>query len=226
MFLSHDEAQLSNIKLPREAPLPDELIQVTSSLVYHTEYYTVSSPSLNAFQGTIKVPSKSSLGDYRKTWKCPCVKVFCCCSVAKSCLTLYDSMDRSIPSFPVLHYLPEFAQTHVHWVTDVLEVCAVCYAVLSHFSPVRLFATQWAVARQGPLFMEFPRQEYWSGFPCPLQEIFPTQGWSLISYISCICRQVLSHHCHLGGPSYDTLSLIHTCMPYSGTITLMHKYAT
>ena len=34
----------------------------------------------------------------------------------KSCLTVHDLMDCSTPGFPVLHYLPEFAQTHVHWV--------------------------------------------------------------------------------------------------------------
>jgi len=38
----------------------------------------------------------------------------CCCSVAESCLTLCDPMDCSTPGFPVLHSLPEFAQTHVH----------------------------------------------------------------------------------------------------------------
>ena len=42
----------------------------------------------------------------------------CCCSVAKSCPTLCDPMDCSMPGFPVLHCLPEFAQTHVHWVSD------------------------------------------------------------------------------------------------------------
>ena len=38
---------------------------------------------------------------------------FCCCSVTKSCLTLCDPMNCSTPGFPVLHYLPEFPQTHV-----------------------------------------------------------------------------------------------------------------
>ena len=37
-----------------------------------------------------------------------------CCSVARSCLILYDPMDCRTPGFPVLHYLLEFAQTHVH----------------------------------------------------------------------------------------------------------------
>ena len=45
----------------------------------------------------------------------------CCCSVAKLCLTLCDLMDRSMPGFPVLHYIPEFAQTHVHWVSDAIH---------------------------------------------------------------------------------------------------------
>ena len=38
----------------------------------------------------------------------------CCCSVPKLCPTLCDSMDYSMPGFPILYYLPEFAQTHVH----------------------------------------------------------------------------------------------------------------
>ena len=43
-----------------------------------------------------------------------------CCSVTKSCLTLCDPMDCSMPGFPVLPCLPEFAQTHVHGVSDII----------------------------------------------------------------------------------------------------------
>ena len=39
--------------------------------------------------------------------------------------------------------------------------------VLSRFSPVQLFATVWAIAHQAPLSIGFPRQECWSGWPCP-----------------------------------------------------------
>ena len=35
-----------------------------------------------------------------------------CCSFTKSCPTLYNPMDCSMPGFSVLHYLPEFAQIH------------------------------------------------------------------------------------------------------------------
>ena len=38
----------------------------------------------------------------------------CCCSVARSCLTLCDPMDCSTPGFAVLPHLPKFAQIHVH----------------------------------------------------------------------------------------------------------------
>ena len=40
----------------------------------------------------------------------------CCCSVAKSGVTLCDPMGYSTLGFPVLHCLPEFAQIHIHWV--------------------------------------------------------------------------------------------------------------
>ena len=30
-------------------------------------------------------------------------------------------MDCSTPGFPVLHHLPELAQTHVHWVSDAIQ---------------------------------------------------------------------------------------------------------
>ena len=46
---------------------------------------------------------------------------FCCWSVAKSRLTLSNSMDCSTPGVPVLHNLLEFAQTCVHWVHDAIQ---------------------------------------------------------------------------------------------------------
>ena len=42
-------------------------------------------------------------------------------SVAQSCLTLCDPMNRSTPGLPVHHQLPEFTQTHVHWVGDAIQ---------------------------------------------------------------------------------------------------------
>ena len=42
-------------------------------------------------------------------------------SHAKSCLTLCDPINCSTPGFPVLHYLLEFPQTHVLWVSDAIQ---------------------------------------------------------------------------------------------------------
>ena len=51
-----------------------------------------------------------------------CLTKLCCCSsVIKPCLTLWEPVDCSTLGFPVLHYLPEFAQTHVYWVGDAIQ---------------------------------------------------------------------------------------------------------
>ena len=44
-----------------------------------------------------------------------------CCSVTQLCPTLSTPWDCSTPDFPVLHHLPEFAQTHVHWVIAAIQ---------------------------------------------------------------------------------------------------------
>ena len=50
--------------------------------------------------------------------------------------------------------------------------------MLSH---VQLFVTPWTVAHQACLSMEFSRQEYWSGLPCPPLEDLPDPGTELAS---------------------------------------------
>ena len=42
-------------------------------------------------------------------------------SVAQSCPTLCDPMNRSTPGLPVHHQLPEFTQTHVYPVGDAIQ---------------------------------------------------------------------------------------------------------
>ena len=42
-------------------------------------------------------------------------------SVAQSCSTICNPMDCSMPGLPVHHQLPEFTQTHVHWVGDAIQ---------------------------------------------------------------------------------------------------------
>ena len=81
----------------------------------------------------------------------------CHCSVTKSCLTLCDPIDCSMPGFPVLHYLPEFAQTHVHWGSDAIQPSHPLSPLLhlpSIFPSIRVFSDELAPLIRWP--------EYWS----------------------------------------------------------------
>ena len=74
----------------------------------------------------------------------------CCCSVANSCLTLCDPMDWSMPGFPVLHCPLEFAQSHVHWVSDANQprpLLSVPFSSCLQFFPAsRAFSMSWLFA--------------------------------------------------------------------------------
>ena len=65
--------------------------------------------------------------------------------------------------------------------------------VLSCFSHVQLFATEWTVTHQAPLSMGFSRQEYWSGLPCPPTVASQPTDQTCTSFVSCTGRQVHYH---------------------------------
>jgi len=82
--------------------------------------------STSAFPSVFKVKAKKSLmGCQISVMWChrwdSGIEVGLCCSATQSCPTLYDPLHCSMPGFPVLHHLPEFAQTHVHWVGDAIQ---------------------------------------------------------------------------------------------------------
>ena len=56
--------------------------------------------------------------------------IFQLSSVAQSCLTLCDPNNRSTPGLSVHYQVPEFTQTHVHWVSDAIQ-----HLILSSPSP-------------------------------------------------------------------------------------------
>ena len=58
------------------------------------------------------------------------------------------------------------------WTCSCMPAIALCYAMLSHFSRVRLCATRETAAHQAPPSLGFSRQEHWSGlpFPSPMHE--------------------------------------------------------
>ena len=97
----------------------------------------------------------------------------CCCSVTKWCMTLCYPMDCTL-DFHVLHYLLEFAQTHVHWVDDAIQPS---YPLLSWpllllpsiFPGIRVFSNNLALCIRWP--------KYWSfSFSINLSNE-PLKGW-------------------------------------------------
>ena len=50
-----------------------------------------------------------------------CLKCIQFSSVTRSCPTLCDPMNRSMPGLPVHHQLTEFTQTHIHRVSDAIQ---------------------------------------------------------------------------------------------------------
>ena len=79
-----------------------------------------------------------------------CIYIHIYCSVAKLYPSLWDTMNCSKPGFPVLHHLPELAQTHVHWVSDASQMshpvlpfssCLLSLPVLGSFPVSQLFSS-------------------------------------------------------------------------------------
>ena len=78
-----------------------------------------------------------------KTWfRNRALTLPCCCSVAKSCLTLCDPMDCSTPGFPVLHYFMELAQSYPlsWWCHPIISSSVTCFSpTLEHGISLHLF---------------------------------------------------------------------------------------
>ena len=104
-------------------------------------------------------------------------------SITKSCLTLCDSMNCSMPGFPVLHLFLVFAQIHAHWVSDAN------YLILYHlllFLP-SVFPSIKAFWNESVLRIRWPK--YWSFsfsivLPMNIHGWFPLGLTDMISLLS------------------------------------------
>ena len=84
----------------------------------------------------------------------------CFCSVAQSCPTLCNPVDYSMPGFPVLHYLLELAQTHIHWVSDAIQASHSLSpssppALSCSFPSIRFFSSESALCIVWPKSWSF-----------------------------------------------------------------------
>jgi len=105
-------------------------------------------------------------------------------SVAQSCMTLCNPMNRSTPGLPVHHQLPEFTQTHVHRVSDAIQP--------SHplSSPSPLAPQSLPASESFPMTQLFPWGGQSTGVSA-LASFLPkkSQGWSLSEWNGWITLQ-------------------------------------
>ena len=129
-----------------------------------------------------------------------------------SCAWLCNPMDCSMPGFCVLHYLPEFAQTHVYWVGDAIQPphpLLPPFSLVLNLSPHQgLF--QWVsfshqVAKVLELQWIFSEHSGLISFRIDWFDILVVQG---------TLKSLLQHH-----SSKEVLSLL-----YGPTLTSIHGY--
>ena len=119
------------------------------------------------------------------------------CSVAKSCPTLCNSVDCSMPGFPVLHHLLEFAPSHFLWITDVIQpshpLCPLLllpsiFPIIRVFSNNSTFCIRWAKCWS---FSISPSNEYsaLSSFRIDWVDLLAVQGTLKSSKVTVVSTQ-------------------------------------
>ena len=140
-----------------------------SSLFYKPFSFSICLPltSQDLPDGVFKSLEDSSfLAQICNKLQTPC----CCFSVTNSYPTLCNPMNWGMPGFPVLHYLPGFAQTQVHWVGDAIQPSHPMSppsppALPSVFPSISAFSSKLALYIRWPKYWSFsfstsPSNEY------------------------------------------------------------------
>ena len=136
------------------------------------------------------------------------ITAYCCCSITQSCPTLCNPMDCSKPHLPVHQQLPEFTQTHVHWVGDVINLVILCRPLLlppSIFPSIRVFSSESVLCIRWP--------KYWS-FSVSLSPFNEHPGlisfrmdWLDLLAVQGTLKSLLQHHSSKGSILWAQLSL-------------------
>ena len=114
-------------------------------------------------------------------------------SVAQLCPTLCDPMNRSTPGLPVHHQLPEFTQTHVHWVSDAISHLILGRLLLLPLIPpsIKIFSNE------STLRMRWPKYWSFSFGIIPSKEIpglISKMDWLDLLAVQGTLKSLLQHH--------------------------------
>ena len=104
-------------------------------------------------------------------------------------------MDCSMPGFPVLHYLPEFAQVHVHWFGDAIEPSYLLFPS----SPFTFnFSQHQSLSIDSALCIRCPKHWSFSFSISPSSEysglISFRIGWFDLLVVQKTLKHILQHH--------------------------------
>ena len=98
----------------------------------------------------------------------------CCCSVTQSCPNLCDPMDCSTPGLPVPYHRPEFAQVHVHFISDAVQPS---HPLMPSFPLPSIFSSISDFSNESAILIRW--QRYWTSASA---SVLPTSiwGWFLL----------------------------------------------
>ena len=145
-------------------------------------------------------------------------RMLCCCSVTTSCPTLCNTMNCSTSGSHLLHYFPEFAQTHVHWVDDVSQSAHH----LSPASPPSLNLSQYQVfSSQSALCIRWTKHWSFSFSISPSNEcsrlIFFRTGWFDLHVVQETQESSPA-------PQFKSINSLAFRLLYGPTLTFVHDY--
>ena len=124
----------------------------------------------------------------------------------------------STPGFPVLHYLPEFAQTHVHWVSDVIQPSHP----LSPISSLAFNLSQYQDLYQGSaLWIRWPKYRTFSFSISPSSEytglISLKIDWFDLLAVQGTLKSVLQHNSKAWILRHSAFFIVQFSHPYMTT---------
>ena len=134
--------------------------------------------------------------------------------VPQSCPTLCNPMDCSTPGFHIVHYLPEFAQTHIHWVSDwpYHSLLPLFFSSPQYFPELGSFPMSWLFTSGG------------QSIGVSAASVLPIRGWfplgltGLILLLSKGLSRVFSE------PQFESINFLALSLPYGSTLTSVHDY--